>query len=66
MMNRNLSRRLERFEEEIAPLREIKVWQIVYVHADGSRTDGKKIEWSPPRAVNTARQAVPAFRKRYR
>ena len=53
-------------QEEITPLGETMVWQIVYVQADGSQTNGRAVEWSPPRAVDKGRLAVPAFRKRYR
>jgi hypothetical protein len=58
-MNRNLSRRLERLEEQVAPLAEPRVWQIVIVDSDGSRREGEKIEWQAPRPV-------PAIRKRGR
>jgi hypothetical protein len=66
-ISRTLSRRLERLEEEVAPLEApaVRVWQIFYVDSDGSRREGERIEWSPPR-TNSARQTVPAFRKRYR
>ena len=41
MMNRALSRRLERLEEQIAPVEELKVWHVVYVDSDGTgRTRG--------------------------
>lgn len=49
MMNRTLSRRLERLEEQIAPLEELKVWQIIFVDSDGSREDGPRLEWSARR-----------------
>jgi len=65
-IRRTLSRRLERLEEESAPMGETMVWQIVYVDSDGSRREGEKIEWTPPRIVHPARAGMPAFRKRYR
>jgi hypothetical protein len=59
MINRSLSRRLERLEEVITPETVRRVWQIVIVDSDGSRREGEKIEWQAPRPV-------PAFRRRYR
>ena len=63
MINRNLSRRLERLEEVIRPEIVRRVWQIVYVDSDGSRREEEKIEWQAPAP---ARRDVPSFRKRYR
>ncbi len=59
MINRNLSRQLERLEERITPETVRRVWQILIVEPDGSRREGEKIEWQAPRPV-------PAFKKRYR
>ena len=59
MINRNLSRRLERLEEVITPETVRRVWQIVIVDSDGSRREEEKIEWQAPRPVR-------ALRKRYR
>jgi hypothetical protein len=44
--NKTLARRLERLEEELAPLEEsmVRVWQIVYVDSDGCCRDGERIE----------------------
>jgi hypothetical protein len=64
-ISKTLSRRLERLEEQIAPLEEPRVWQIVYVDSDGNRTDGERIEWSR-RPDGALRPAIPAFRKPYR
>jgi hypothetical protein len=53
MMIRNLSWRLERLEEQVAPLEARKAWRIIFVDSDGSRTDGPIIEWlarRPPAA----------------
>jgi|HubBroStandDraft_4_1064222.scaffolds.fasta_scaffold2367287_1 hypothetical protein len=44
MMNRNLSRRLERLEEQLAPLEVLTVLQFVGVSPDGSRTKGPRFE----------------------
>jgi hypothetical protein len=30
----------------------LKVWQIVVVNSDGSRTEGRKVTWSPPAPSN--------------
>jgi hypothetical protein len=60
MINKSISRRLERLEEQIMPLREPKVWQIVIVDSDGSCRDGEKITWQPPQ------RDTRAARKRYR
>lgn len=54
-MTRSLSRRLERLEEQVAPLAEPRVWQIVIVDSDGSRRNDSIIKWQPP---------LPAQRKR--
>jgi hypothetical protein len=59
MINRNLSRRLERLEEAITPETVRGVWQILIVQPDGSRREGAKIQWEAPKPV-------PVFRKRYR
>ena len=63
MMNRNLSRRLERLEQVITPETERRVWQIAIAASDGSRREEEKIEWAAPRPVQGN---VPAFRNRYR
>lgn len=65
-ISRTLSRRLERLEEEIASLGEIKVWQLVYINADGSRTDGKAIELSAPRGCQHGSTGGSGLSKRYR
>jgi hypothetical protein len=44
MMNRNLTRRLERLEEELGPLEVLRVLQIVAVSPDGSRKNGPRFE----------------------
>ena len=46
MTGRSLSRRLERLEEELMPEDELKVWQIVIMDSDGTKTLGERIEWS--------------------
>jgi hypothetical protein len=56
MINRNLSRRLERLEEVITPASVRRVWQIVIVDSDGCRRDGEKIEWQAPRPVRALRK----------
>lgn len=61
MINRNLSRRLERLEEVVAPETLRRVWQVVFVDSDGTVHEGKTIEWQAPRPI---RSNVPAFRKR--
>jgi hypothetical protein len=63
MINRNLSRRLERLEEVITPETVRRVWQIVIVEPDGSRREGEKIEWQSSRVVKSD---VSASRKSYR
>ena len=58
MMNRNLSRRLERLEEQIAPLIVRKVWQIMTINSDGTtEPSGLSFEWSSNLAPNS-RQGV--------
>jgi hypothetical protein len=54
MINKNISRRLERLEEAAMPVREPKVWQVRIVNTDGSRTEGRKITWSPSASRNRA------------
>ena len=63
MINRNLSRRLERLEERVMPETVHRVWQIVFVDSDGVTQEGKRIEWNAPAPV---RRTAPSFRKRYR
>jgi hypothetical protein len=48
MLNTNFSRRLERLEEQIAPLAEPRVCQIVIVDSDGNRRDDSIVKWQPP------------------
>src|SRR5260370_19107627 len=43
-MTKTLSRRLERLEEQMMPISEPTVLQIVYVDSAGNRTDGPKFE----------------------
>jgi hypothetical protein len=45
-MTRSLARRLERLEEQVIPEDELKVWQIVIMDSDGTKTLGERIEWS--------------------
>jgi len=47
MTSRSLARRLERLEEQVIPADELKVWQIVIMDSDGTKTLGERIEWSP-------------------
>jgi len=47
MTSRSLARRLERLEEQVIPEDELKVWQIVIIDSDGTKTLGERIEWSP-------------------
>lgn len=47
MTSRSLARRLERLEEQVIPEDELKVWQIVIMDSDGTKTLGERIEWSP-------------------
>ena len=58
MINRNLSRRLERLEEAITPETVRRVWQILIVQPDGSRREGEKIEWQAPRPVQRTGSSV--------
>jgi hypothetical protein len=51
MMNRNLARRLERLEEELAPLEVVTVLHIFGVNPDGSRTEGYRFEVKARRPV---------------
>jgi hypothetical protein len=57
MMNTNLFRRLERLEEQVAPLEVRREWQIIFVDSDGSCEDGPLIGWPATRPA--AAQAVP-------
>jgi hypothetical protein len=43
-MTRTLHRRLERLEEQTLPMDEPKVWQIIILGSDGTRTLGERIE----------------------
>ena len=48
MTSRNLARRLDRLEEQMIPEDERKVWEIMIVDSDGTRTPtGERIEMSP-------------------
>ena len=47
MTSRSLARRLERLEEHIVPEDELKVWRIVIMDSDGTKTLGEMIEWFP-------------------
>ncbi len=55
MLSKNVSLRLERLEEEMLPVGEPKVIQVIFVSADGTRRDGPRIEipaypaWRPRR-----------------
>jgi hypothetical protein len=44
MITRNLTRRLERLEEETLPVGEPMVIQVVYVNTDGTERDGPRVE----------------------
>ena len=44
MIARNLTRRLERLEDELIPEGEPKVLQIVFVDSDGTRELGHRVE----------------------
>jgi len=49
MTSRSLVRRLERLEAHIVPEDERKIWEIVVVDSDGTRTPtGIRIEMPPP------------------
>jgi len=48
MMSRNLTRRLEELEAQIAPAAEPLIIQITYVTPDGSEEDGPRIEVQRP------------------
>jgi hypothetical protein len=51
MNARGLSRRLDRLEQRILPLDQPKVWEVVQVDSDGTRTPTNiRIEMPPPRA----------------
>jgi len=51
MNARGLSRRLDRLEQHILPLDQPKVWEVVQVDSNGTRTPtGIMIEMPPPRA----------------
>lgn len=63
MMNRTLSRRLQRLEEQVAPLEVRKTWQIICVDSDGSRKEGPIIEW-PARRPAAAQPALQGNQKR--
>jgi hypothetical protein len=63
MITRNLSRRLERLEERIAPETMRRVWRILIVGVECRTREEERIEWGAP-ALFT--HAAPAFRKRYR
>jgi len=51
VIGRNLSRRLERLEEQIMPATVSRVWQIMIVDSDGVVEEGPKIEWQAPKPV---------------
>ncbi len=58
VINRSLSRRLERLEEQIMPLSVRKVWQIITVNSDGTKEPtGITIEW-PSRPAPDRRQGT--------
>ena len=44
MTTRNITRRLERLEEETLPAGEPKVIQVVFVSTDGTRKEGPRYE----------------------
>jgi hypothetical protein len=60
MIAKNITRRLERLEDATMPAGEPKVWQIIIVNSDGSRTEGATITWYPHAPGNRPDQ------KRYR
>jgi hypothetical protein len=47
MGTKSIYQRLARLEEQMMPTDEIKVWQIVFMDSDGTKTLGNQIEWSP-------------------
>jgi len=50
MTSRSLARRLERLEVELIPEDDPKVWEIIVVDSDGTRTPaGIRIEMPPSR-----------------
>jgi hypothetical protein len=49
MTSRSLARRLERLEEQVIPEDERKVWEMIIVDSDGTRTPtGIRIEMPGP------------------
>jgi hypothetical protein len=47
VIGRNLSRRLERLEEQMMPLIVRKVWQMITINSDGTTApSGLSVEWS--------------------
>jgi len=63
MTSRSLVRRLERLEERVIPEDERKVWEIVIVDSDGTRTPtGERIEMPAPGRTRGAN--VPTSRRR--
>jgi hypothetical protein len=45
-MSRSLHRRLVRLGEQMKPMDEPKVWQIILMDSDGTQTLWRRIEWS--------------------
>ena len=59
MTSRSLVRRLERLEEQVMPEDERKVWEIIIVGSDGTRTPtGERIEMPPPGRTRGAKAFV--------
>ena len=44
MTSRNITRRLERLEEDTKPVGEPKVLQVIFVSPDGTEKDGPRVE----------------------
>ena len=65
MTARSLARRLDRLEQQLIPEEEPKVWEIVIVDSDGTRTPtGKRIEMPPSGRLRGSKTVQPWRRLR--
>ena len=65
MTRSSLARRLERLEEQVIPEDERKIWEMIIVDSDGTRTpSGIRVEMPPPRRLRES--SVPTSLRRLR
>jgi hypothetical protein len=64
MIGRSLARRLERLEEQVIPDDERKVWEMIVVDSDGTRTaSGIRVEWPARIALRRGSKGPTSWRR---